>query len=170
MRHKKRRVRLGVKSPHRLAMLRNLTLGLVESGRIRTTVARAKALRPFVERLVTRLKDPTVANIRMAKSALPHRDAVVTIYQNISPKFKDRPGGYLRILKLSTTRPGDNADMALIEWVDKGLVKAYADMEAKPESSTKKTAKASSKDKGSKKTGAATAKKAKASSKEEKSE
>jgi large subunit ribosomal protein L17 len=175
MRHHKRRVRLGVKSPHRMAMIRNLTLGLIENGRIRTTVARAKLLRPFVEKLVTRLKDPTVANIRVAKSALPHRDAVIQIYQDIAPKFKDRPGGYLRILKLSNPRPGDNADLALIEWVDRSLVRAYSDMEKKsetPKKGSKATSKNSSKKKVAKSDSEAggTAKKAKAASTSSKTE
>ena len=135
--------------PHRLAMLRNLTLGLIEHGRIKTTVARAKSLRPFVERLVTRLKSPTVANFREAHSDLPHKAAVAAIAANISPKFKDRPGGYLRILKLASPRAGDAADMALIEWVDESLVNAYNEVPAA------KTAKAGSKKStkgGSKKT------------------
>jgi large subunit ribosomal protein L17 len=168
MRHQKRRKRLGVKSPHRIAMLRNLTLGLVEHGRIKTTVARAKVLRPFVEKLVTKLKDPTVPNIRIAKSILPNTDAVVSLYTNVSPKFKDRPGGYLRILKLATPRAGDNADMALVEWVDKSLVKAYSDLDSSSEgSSSKKTkAKSSAKSAKSSKKAPSASKKAKDSTEE----
>lgn len=143
MRHRKRSVRLGVKAPHRTAMLRNLTLGLLEHGRIRTTTARAKVLRPFVEKIVTRLKDPSIANLRQARSSLSHREAVLKIAKDISPKFKDRQGGYLRILKLASRRPGDNADMSLIEWVDDSLVAAYREVvpEKKSRSSDKKTKK-----------------------------
>jgi len=125
MRHANRSSRLGVKTAHRLAMLRNMTLGLVEHGRIKTTIARAKRLRPFVEKIVTRLKDPTVANLRLAHVALGNKACVATIAGNISPKFKDRAGGYLRIMRLATPRAGDCADMALIEWVEAGLVSAY---------------------------------------------
>lgn len=127
MRHGNRTVRLGVKKQHRIAMLRNMALGLIEHGRIRTTVARAKFLRTFVEPLVTRLKDPSVANLRQAQATLRNRDAVLTIAKNISPVFKDRAGGYTRIMKLATPRPGDAADMALIEWVEEKLVNAYQD-------------------------------------------
>lgn len=143
MRHQKRRLKLGVKSDHRLAMMRNLTLGLVEHGRIKTTLARAKRLRPFIEPIVTRLKDPTVANIRTVLSQLANRDATLRIAQEISPKFKDRTGGYTRILKLAKPRAGDAADMALIEWVDESLVTAYSGMAAGPKAkkSAKKPAK-----------------------------
>jgi large subunit ribosomal protein L17 len=113
-------------------MMRNLTLGLVEHGRIKTTLARAKRLRPFIEPIVTRLKDPTVANIRTVNSQLANRDATLRIAQEISPKFKDRTGGYTRILKLAKPRAGDAADMALIEWVDESLVAAYSGMVAAP--------------------------------------
>lgn len=129
MRHGKISTRLGVKSGHRIAMIRNLALGLVEHGRIRTTTVRAKRLRPFMERLVTQLKEPTTANLRWALKQLPHRAAIQAIAQNVSTKFKDRPGGYLRILKLAKPRVGDCADMSLIEWVDESLVNAY---QAKP--------------------------------------
>src|SRR5438045_2502010 len=114
MRHLNRTRRLGVKKQHRVAMLRNLTLGLVEHGRIKTTVARAKSLRPFVEKIVTRLKDPSMANMRIALSDLANRDAVLSIAKDIAPIFKDRPGGYLRILKLAMPRAGDAADLALV--------------------------------------------------------
>jgi large subunit ribosomal protein L17 len=137
MRHQKRRLKLGVKSDHRLAMMRNLTLGLVEHGRIKTTVARAKRLRPFIERLVTRLKDPTVANLRTANSKLSNRSAVLRIAQDIAPKFKDRAGGYTRIMKLAKPRAGDAADMALIEWVDESLVLAYSGMASAPKAKKK---------------------------------
>jgi len=146
MRHRKNSLRLGVKTDHRLAMLRNLTMSLVEHGRIKTTVARAKRLRPFVERIVTRLKDPSVANLRLANAKLANREVALKIAQEISPKFATRPGGYTRIMKLARPRMGDAADMALIEWVDESLVSAYSDVvKAKPKkkaasSKTKKTA------------------------------
>lgn len=122
MRHLARSRRLGVKTGHRVALLRNLLRGLVRDGRIRTTVARAKVLRPYVEKIVTRLKDPTVANVRHVYALVNDRDAVYSLTHDVAPKFKTRTGGYLRILKLAQARPGDNADMALVEWVDEGLV------------------------------------------------
>ena len=141
MRHRKRTAKLGVKTDHHKAMLRNLTLGLLEHGRIKTTVARAKRLRSFVEPLVTRLKNPSVSNIRLANSALANRAATLKIAKEISPKFSDRPGGYTRIMKLATPRVGDNASLALIEWSDESLVPAYAEMVA-PKGKTEKKAKA----------------------------
>jgi large subunit ribosomal protein L17 len=138
MRHRKRTAKLGVKSDHRFAMMRNMTLGLLEHGRIKTTVARAKLLRTFIEPLVTRLKDPSLANIRLANQRLHNRDAALKIAREISPVFAKRPGGYTRILKLAGHRAGDAADMALIEWVEESLVPAYAEV-ASP--GAKKTAK-----------------------------
>ncbi len=127
MRHNKVTRNLGVKTGHRTAMLRNLARGLVRDGSIRTTSARAKTLRSYIEKIVTRLKDPTVANIRHAVSTLNDKITVQSLVNDIAPKFKDRAGGYVRILKLATRRPGDNADMAVIQWVDAELVeKGYA--------------------------------------------
>lgn len=125
MRHGNKATRLGVKKQHRIAMLRNLTLGLIEHGRIKTTVTRAKYLRTFVEPLVTRLKDPSVANVRVALSILANRNAVLTIAKTISPAFATRPGGYTRVMRLAQPRAGDAADMAFIEWVDEKLVREY---------------------------------------------
>ncbi len=147
MRHANRSSRLGVKTAHRKAMLRNLTLGLVEHGRIKTTIARAKRLRPFVEKIVTRLKDPTVANLRLAQAELANKGAVAAIAGTIAPKFKDRAGGYLRILRLATPRAGDCADMALIEWVEEGLVSAYNKDTSAKKKATKGAKKTSAKSK-----------------------
>jgi large subunit ribosomal protein L17 len=138
MRHRKRTAKLGVKTDHRNAMLRNLTLGLLEHGRIKTTVARAKRLRPFVEKLVTCLKEPTVANLRLANSTLSNRAATLKIAHEISTVFKTRPGGYTRIMKLATPRVGDNADLALIEWVEESLVPAYSGMISPSKTKAKK--------------------------------
>lgn len=140
MRHGKISSRLGVKADHRVAMLRNLSIGLIQHGRIKTTLPRAKKLRPFLEPLVTRLKNPTVANLRVAQVTLNNRTAVMELAQRISTVFKDRPGGYLRIMKLSAHRVGDAADMALIEWVEPSLVAAYQDAPAKKAPAKKKAA------------------------------
>jgi large subunit ribosomal protein L17 len=145
MRHRKKGLRLGVKTDHRLAMMRNMTLGLLEHGRIKTTVARAKRLRPFIEKLVTRLKDPSVANLRIANQKLSNREATLRIARDISPKFKDRSGGYTRILRLAKPRAGDAADMALIEWVDESLVPAYSGMLSAPNPKKKSAKKAEKK-------------------------
>ena len=144
MRHRALSSRLGVKTPHRFAMLRNLARGLVEHGRIKTTLARAKRLRPFIEKVVTRLKDPNVANMRLAYAELNDRPTVLKIAADISPKFKSRPGGYTRIYKLAGARSGDAADMALIEWVEESLVGAYAE-KAEPVAKKGKSTKAKSK-------------------------
>lgn len=143
MRHHNRSKNFGVDTPHRVAMMRNMTVALVENGRIETTVTRAKALRSFVEKLVTSLKEPTVANIRSAQRKLPRKETIMTIANEIAPKFKTRPGGYTRVLKLSRPRAGDAADMALIEWVEESLVPAYG--------SVKKTSKKKAKKKVAKK-------------------
>lgn len=145
MRHRKKSLRLGVKTDHRLAMMRNLTMSLVEHGRIKTTVSRAKRLRPFVEKLVTRLKDPSMANLRVANAKLANREVALKIAQEISPKFTDRPGGYTRIMRLATPRAGDAADMAFIEWTEESLVAAYSGMVAAPKKPAKKGAKKAAK-------------------------
>lgn len=162
MRHVKTRSRLGVKADHRVAMLRNLTIGLVQHGRIKTTLPRAKKLRPFLEPIVTRLKDPTVANLRIAVARLANRDTVMEIAKTIAPKMKDRPGGYLRIMKLAGHRVGDAADMALIEWSDISLVPAYNDKPTKKEAPAKKGAKKAAAKGGAKKASAKEDKAAKA--------
>ncbi|NCN40478.1 50S ribosomal protein L17 [bacterium] len=150
MRHRKKSLRLGVKTDHRLAMMRNLTMSLVEHGRIKTTVSRAKRLRPFVEKLVTRLKDPSLANLRIANAKLSNRDVALKIANEISPKFSDRPGGYTRIMRLATPRAGDAADMAFIEWTEESLVAAYSGMVAAPKKPAKKGAKKTAKKAGKK--------------------
>lgn len=157
MRHHTVSRRLGVKTGHRNAMLRNLSMALVEHGRITTTTARAKVLRSFLEKQVTRLKEPSVANIRTACRDLANKKVVMKIANDISPKFQDRPGGYLRILKLAQPRVGDCADMSMIEWVEPSLVNYYASQDEKgstaKKAAPKKKAKAeTAKSKAKKKT------------------
>ena len=152
MRHGTVSRRLGVKTPHRNSLLRNLSLGVIEHGRIKTTTNRAKTLRGFLEPLVTRLKDPTVANIRYVKGELANVDATMKLMKVISPAFMSRPGGYLRILKMASPRVGDNADMSIIEWVEEKLVRAYQPKEVAPKDAKgKKAAKAGAKKTASKK-------------------
>ncbi len=117
MRHGKKFNHLGRKSAHRKAMLANMGSSLVKHKRINTTVAKAKALRVFLEPLITKSKNDTMHNRRVVFSYLRDKNAVTELFREISTKVADRPGGYLRIIKLGN-RLGDNADMAMIEFVD----------------------------------------------------
>ena len=117
MRHGKKVAHLGRTNTHRKAMLANMASSLIEHKRINTTVAKAKALKQFVEPLVTRSKEDTTHNRRVVFRALRNKYAVTELFRIVSDKVGDRPGGYTRIIKLGN-RLGDNADMALIELVD----------------------------------------------------
>jgi large subunit ribosomal protein L17 len=117
MRHGKKFNHLGRKTAHRKAMLANMTCSLIEHKRINTTVAKAKALRLFVEPLITKSKSDTTHNRRIVFSYLRDKFAVTELFKEISVKVADRPGGYLRIIKLGN-RQGDNAPMAMVELVD----------------------------------------------------
>ena len=117
MRHGKKFNHLSRKSAHRKAMLANMACSLIEHKRINTTVAKAKALKQFVEPLVTKSKEDTTHNRRIVFSRLRQKDAVTELFKEVSVKVGDRPGGYTRIIKLGN-RQGDNADMAMIELVD----------------------------------------------------
>ena len=117
MRHGKKHNHLGRTTSHRKAMLANMTCSLIEHKRINTTVAKAKALRVFAEPLITKSKTDTTHNRRIVFSYLRDKFAVTELFKEISVKVADRPGGYLRIIKLGN-RQGDNAPMAMIELVD----------------------------------------------------
>ena len=117
MRHGKAHRKLGRTTSHRTAMFRNQLHSLIEHGRIKTTLHKAKELRPIAERLVTRGREDTVHARRLVRRWLPDRSAVSKLFDDISPRFTDRPGGYTRIIKLGP-RPGDAAEMAFLEWVD----------------------------------------------------
>jgi large subunit ribosomal protein L17 len=117
MRHGKKVNHLGRKTAHRKAMLANMACSLIEHKRIHTTVAKAKALRQFVEPLVTKSKEDTTHNRRIVFSRLRQKEAVTELFRDVAVKVGDRPGGYTRIIKLGN-RLGDNADMAMIELVD----------------------------------------------------
>lgn len=117
MRHGKKIAHLGRTASHRKAMLANMASSLIEHKRINTTVARAKALKRFVEPLITKAKSDTTHNRRVVFSSLRNKYAVTELFREISEKIGDRQGGYTRIIKLGN-RMGDNADMALIELVD----------------------------------------------------
>ena len=116
MRHLKHRHELGVKKAHRPALMANLAIALIKEGRIKTTLAKAKALRPFIEKIITLAKNGSLADRRLAASRLRNKEAVQLLFNEKVEEFKDRPGGYTRIYKIGT-RVGDAAEMALIELI-----------------------------------------------------
>ena len=117
MRHGKKFNHLGRQSAHRKAMMANMACSLIEHKRINTTLAKAKALRQYIEPIITKSKEDTTHNRRVAFQYLKNKYAVTELFKNISVKVADRPGGYLRIIKLGN-RQGDAAEMAMIEFVD----------------------------------------------------
>jgi len=117
MRHRKSGRRLGRNSSHRKAMFRNMATSLVVHETIKTTLPKAKELRRVIEPLITLAKEDGVANRRLAFSRLRDKAAVGKLFSDLGPRFKERPGGYLRILKMGP-RAGDAAPMALVQLVD----------------------------------------------------
>ena len=117
MRHNKAINHLGRKSGHRKALLANMATSLILNKRIETTVAKAKALKMYVEPLITKSKDDSTHSRRVVFSYLKNKEAVTELFRTVAPKIADRPGGYTRVLKTGF-RQGDGADMALIELVD----------------------------------------------------
>ncbi|RKP43311.1 50S ribosomal protein L17 [Trinickia fusca] len=118
MRHRHGLRKLNRTSSHRLAMLRNMSNSLIEHEVIKTTLPKAKELRKVVEPLITLGKKPSLANRRLAFNRLRDRDSVTKLFEVLGPRFANRPGGYLRILKFGF-RVGDNAPMALVELLDR---------------------------------------------------
>lgn len=118
MRHGHGLRKLNRTSSHRLAMLRNMMNSLLQHEVIKTTLPKAKELRRVVEPMITLAKEPTLANKRLAFDRLRDRDMVVKLFAELGPRFKARPGGYTRILKMGF-RVGDNAPMALVELLDR---------------------------------------------------
>ena len=138
MRHQRKTVKLGRTQGHRKALLSNLAVSLIDHGRIKTTIAKAKAVRPFVEKLVTKAKVGTLHARRMALADLRHNeDAVTKLFKEIGPLNAERKGGYTRITKLGQ-RKSDASEMAIIEWVDAPA----APEAATPEPTAKKAVKA----------------------------
>ena len=117
MRHNKAINHLGRKSGHRKALLANMATSLILNKRIQTTVAKAKALKMYVEPLITKCKEDTTNSRRVVFSYLKNKEAVTELFRTVAPKLADRPGGNTRVLKTGF-RQGDGADMALIELVD----------------------------------------------------
>ena len=118
MRHKYSGRKLNRTSSHRTAMFKNMMASLIEHEEIKTTVPKAKELRGFVERLITISKNDTVAKRRIVFSRIRSKEAVAKLFTELGPRFKQRPGGYLRILKCGY-RAGDKAPMAIVQLVDK---------------------------------------------------
>ena len=139
MRHNKKFNHLGRTASHRGALLANMAISLIMHKRITTTVAKAKALKKYVEPLITRSKEDTTNNRRVVFSYLQNKYAIKELFGVVAPKVGDRPGGYTRIIKLGF-RQGDTADVAFIELVDFDEAMAKA-----PKAAAKKTRRRSSK-------------------------
>lgn len=118
MRHSKHKYKLGVTPSHRKSLMRNLAISIIDHGKIKTTQVKAKALRPYVEKLVTLAKVDTVQNRRLAQQKLNNKTAVSKLFTDVAPKFKERNGGYTRIVKLADGRVGDASKMGYISFVD----------------------------------------------------
>ena len=158
MRHGKKVNHLGRQTAHRKSMLANMACSLIEHKRINTTVAKAKALKQFVEPMITKSKEDTTHNRRIVMARLRQKDAVIELFRDVAVKVGDRPGGYTRIIKLGS-RQGDAADMAMIELVD------YNELYNVGKATKKKTTRRSRR--GSSKPAAAPAAKATETKKEE---
>src|SRR5882762_8874474 len=137
MRHQNKTVKLGVTAAHRKALLANQVCSLIEHERIKTTLAKAKAVRPLAEKMVTLGKNGSLHARRTALAALRQKGAVKKLFDNIAPRSTNRNGGYTRIIRLGQ-RKSDSASLAFIEWVDA----AQAVEEKEPTESREKTAKA----------------------------
>ncbi len=146
MRHGKKVNHLGRKSAHREALLSNLASSLIINKRISTTVAKAKALRKYVEPLLTKSKDDTTHSRRTAFSYLQNKESVKTLFGEVASKIADRPGGYTRIIKLADTRLGDNAEMCFIELVDFNTL--YSKEEATKKTRTRRSRRSGKKEEG----------------------
>ncbi|SHI69998.1 LSU ribosomal protein L17P [Hymenobacter daecheongensis DSM 21074] len=133
MRHGKKINHLGRTASHRNAMLSNMASSLIMHKRIETTVAKAKALRKFVEPLLTKAKSDTTHSRRTVFSTLQNKESIKELFDSVAGKIANRPGGYTRIIKLSDSRLGDNAEMCIIELVDynDAMLEAKAAGEAK---------------------------------------
>ncbi len=154
MRHQKKTVKLGRTAEHRKALLANQVCSLIEHQRIKTTLAKAKAVRPLAEKMVTLGKKGSLHARRTALAVLRQKDAVKKLFEDIAPRSASRNGGYTRIVKLGA-RKSDSAPVAFIEWVDSPLVvdepvaeekgkkrkgaKPAADADAKPDRKSKKS-------------------------------
>ncbi len=169
MRHQRVINHLGKKSSHRKSMISNMASSLILHKRIKTTTAKAKVLRTFVEPLITKSKEDSTHSRRVVFGYLKDKEAVAELFREISPKIAERPGGYTRILKTGN-RIGDNAEMCIIELVDFNETMQGAET-AKPKATRRRrSSKKSETDKADAKAGKTTSAKAKKSTKEPKIE
>ena len=129
MRHRYSGRKLNKTGSHKRAMFRNMTASLVEHELIKTTLPKAKELRRFAEPLITIAKNDAVANRRLVFDRLRNKETVGKLFTDLGPRYQERPGGYLRILKCGM-RTGDNAPMAYVELVDREIVEVDEDVEA----------------------------------------
>jgi len=169
MRHRSVKVRLSRSSSHRLAMMRNMATSLIDYERIETTVAKAKQLRRLADRLVTLGKEGTLQARRRCLAIVRKKSSVSKLFTTLAERFRDRQGGYTRILKLGY-RLGDGAPMAIIEYLGYQLVKKEADKKKKATSKEKEVAEAPEKKEKKAKAPKAEAKSKEAKKKEKKSE
>src|SRR6266850_2149704 len=130
MRHQKKTLKLGLTAAHRKAMLANQVCSLIEHQRIKTTLAKAKAVRPLAEKMVTLGKKGSLHARRTALAVLRQKDAVKKLFEDIAPRSADRHGGYTRIIKLGV-RKSDAAPVAFLEWVDAPQLAAEAEAQEK---------------------------------------
>ena len=144
MRHGKRFNHLSRKAPHRKSMLSNMASSLIIHKKIETTVAKAKALRTYVEPLITKSKSDTTHSRRQVFSLLQDKNSVNELFNNVSEKIADRPGGYTRIIKMGN-RLGDNAEMCVIELVDYNLLLLGEEKDKKTKSRRRRRRKTSQK-------------------------
>ncbi|MCA9002113.1 MAG: 50S ribosomal protein L17 [Planctomycetes bacterium] len=119
MRHRVAGFKLGRTTSHRIAMTRNMAASVIEHERIITTLPKAKAVKPYIEKLVTLAKDPCQHNRRRAFAKLRSKDATEKLFDVLGPRFADRPGGYCRIIKLAKRRLGDGGERAILEFVER---------------------------------------------------
>ena len=118
MRHGNHKYKLGVDPAHRKSMIRNLASEVIDHGKIKTTVVKAKATKIFLEKLITLAKNDSVANRRLAYQKLDNKAAVSKLFTDVAPKFKERPGGYTRIIRVADARVGDGSKMGFLALVD----------------------------------------------------
>jgi large subunit ribosomal protein L17 len=144
MRHQKNTRKLGRTSQHRDAMLANIVASLIIHKRVKTTLAKAKTARPLAEKLVTLGKGGTLHDYRLAVAKIGQKDVITKLFKEIAPGFKDRKGGYTRIIKLGP-RQSDSAPVAFLEWVD-----YVVEAEKAPAETTEKPAKAEKPEKAAK--------------------
>ena len=134
MKHRVAGKHLGRSTAHRRALRRNFTVAILEHERVETTLPKAKALRPFIEKVITLGKKKTLHNVRRAASLLQDKDMVKKLFDEIGPRYASRPGGYTRILRMPGYRIGDGGTKALIELVDnKVLEEQIAALESESE-------------------------------------